>query len=223
VTWRPEDLAVVVPMLGRPHRVAPLLESLDATAPGCRVMFVLTLGDQAVAAEVDRHSRPRAMVRPKPQADYATKINAGVRVTDAPLVFTGADDLRFHAGWFEAATAKLAPGVGVVGTNDLGSPRVQAGDHATHMLLTRQYIDEHGTADERGKVYHEGYWHEWVDDEAVATAKSRGAWAMALDSHVEHLHPDWGKAPPDGLYLARRRARMDQGRALFRTRQRLWT
>ena len=34
--------------------------------------------------------------------------------TDEPLIFQGADDLRFYPGWLEAAKAKLAPGIGVV-------------------------------------------------------------------------------------------------------------
>lgn len=110
----------------------------------------------------------------------------------------------------------------MVGTNDLGNPRVLRGVHATHSLVTRRYVDQHGTIDEPGKVLHEGYWHEFCDDEFVETSWKRKAWAFAADSVVEHLHPAWGKAPMDDLYAQEPR-RMRQGRRLFLHRRRLWT
>jgi hypothetical protein len=219
--WTPADLVIVVPMLGRPHRVAPLLASIDATTAGCRVLFCLTKGDTAVLREVDRHHRERMLFEPRARGDYAVKINTGARATDQPLIFTGADDLTFLDGWYEAATAELAPGIGVVGTNDLGSPRVMAGDHSTHSLVTREYMTRYGTIDEPGKIYHEGYLHEWVDDELIETAKYRGAFRMALGSHAEHLHWNWGKGPLDALYSQQQR-RIRLGRPVFEQRRRLW-
>jgi hypothetical protein len=91
----------------------------------------------------------------------------------------------------------------VVGTNDLGNPRVTSGEHATHLLIRRSYVDEHGASWDGPKtVCHEGYRHWYVDDEIVTAAKQRGTWAMALGSVVEHLHPMWGKGEPDEVYLA---------------------
>lgn len=215
------DLAILVPMLGRAHRVHPLVESIRATCKA-HVLFLLTPGDVEVQNAVDAAGCERLEVRKLPHGDYARKINAGYRATDEPLLFLGADDLHFHPGWYEAAVAQLAPGVGVVGTNDLGSPRVMAGEHATHSLVTREYADEHGTIDGPGEILHEGYPHEWVDDELIGTAKNRGAWAMALDSHVEHLHPNWHpEVPLDALY-AQQRKRMRAGAALYQVRRRRW-
>jgi len=221
--WTPADLVILVPMLGRPHRVAPLLESIDATTEGCRVLFCLTRGDAAVIAEVDRHHRERILLPPRPKGDWAHKINTGVRVTDQPLIFTGADDLEFLPGWYDAATARLGPGIGVVGTNDLGSPRVMAGDHATHLLVTRDYVEKFGTIDEPGKVLHEGYWHEFTDDECIETAKYRNAWAHAADSHVRHRHPNWDASVSVDPMYGQQRARMAYGRPIFQRRRRLWT
>jgi hypothetical protein len=134
----------------------------------------------------------------------------------------GACDLRFHAGWIEAAVAELGPGIGVVGTNDLGSKRVIAGNHSTHSLVTRDYVDRFGTIDRPGIALHEGYLHEFVDDEFVQTAMHRNAFAFAFDAHVEHLHPAWGKAPSDRSY-EQAPFRMRMGRKLYRQRQHLWT
>jgi hypothetical protein len=215
------DCAVLVPMLGRAHRVTPLLDSIRATAD-VRVVFVCSPNDQKVHDAIDQEGAERIDVDGPRPGDYARKINASYRHTTEPLLFLGADDLLFHPGWYEAAIAMLAEGVGVVGTNDLGSPRVQRGEHSTHSLVTRTYVDEFGTIDQPGQVLHEGYPHEFVDDELVATAKHRGAWAFAADSHVEHMHPSWGKAPMDPLY-AQQRKRMDLGRRVYRRRQTLWT
>lgn len=215
------DLAILVPMLGRAHRVAPLLASIAEATPDAYVLFLLSPDDTAVRREVTRHHRQFLTVARRPTGDYARKINAGYRATSHPYLFTAADDLKFHPGWFESAVAAMTDGVGVVGTNDLGSPRVMAGEHSTHSLVARWYADL-GTIDEPGKIYHEGYVHEYVDDELVGTAKRRGMWAFAVDAHVEHLHPDWGKAPGDRMY-ANQRARMRASRATYLKRRSLWT
>jgi hypothetical protein len=217
------DLVVLVPVLRRPHRAAPVSISAHRWTPGARVLFICTEGDDDMI-QAARDTKDDVLVLPGPRrpGDYARKINTGYRGTWEPLMFLGADDLEFHEGWFAAVTAELRPGVGVVGTNDLGSQRVMAGDHSTHSLVTREYADEHGTADEHGAILHEGYDHEYVDDELVGTAKSRGAWAFAEYARVEHLHPDWGKAPVDDLYAAQRN-RMRRSRALFERRRHLWT
>ena len=210
---------VLVPVLRRPHRVAPLLDSLD----GQRTLFICSPDDIEEQAAVKAAGADMIVIdRPPQPGDYARKIQAGYEATDEPLVFLGADDLCFHSGWLDAARAKLTEGVGVVGTNDLGSKRVMAGNHATHSLVTRDYVERHGTIDQPGQVLHEGYPHEFVDDEFVQTAMFRDAWAFAVDSHVEHLHPNWNKAPTDPLYDQQRR-RMDRGRRLYKRRQHLWT
>lgn len=213
------DLMVIVPLLHRPWRVAPLLESIEATTD-CDVVFACTPTDHAVLDAVTAVGHEPLLVPWQPKGDYARKIQAGIDTTTTPYVFTGADDLRFHPGWFEAARAKMTDGIGVVGTNDLCNARVMAGDHGTHFLVARWYCDL-GTIDGPG-LFHDGYVHEFVDDELVGTAKHRNAWAHAPDSIVEHLHPQAGKAPLDELYAAQR-SRMGRSRALYLRRRRLWT
>lgn len=214
------DCVVVVPMLGRPHRVTPLVQSIRDTSDA-RILFAVSPDDRDVHRAVDAEACELIVIDGPHPGDYARKINTGYRYTTEPYLFCGADDLLFHRGWFEAAVALMSDTVGVVGTNDLGSPRVMAGDHATHSLIARWYCDL-GTIDQPATVMHEGYPHEFVDDELVETAKHRGAWAFAHDSYVEHLHPGWGKAPPDRMYLQQRR-RMAKGRPIYERRRHLWT
>jgi glycosyltransferase involved in cell wall biosynthesis len=216
-------VVVIFPVLGRPHRVEPLLRSLqEATPEPHRPLFVATDGDDEEIAEVRRTRADLLVVPPRTVGDYAFKINTAYRSTDEPFLFMGADDVRFEPGWLTAALRRMDdPKIGIVGTNDLGNARVMSGEHATHVLIRRAYVDRWGTIDERGKVLCEKYPHEFVDDELVETAKSRDAWTPALDSIVEHLHPNWGKAPSDDLYAGQSR-RMMQGRRIYRARRRLW-
>jgi len=214
------DLVVIVPMLGRAHRVAPLLASIRETCDA-DVLFVLTPQDDGVIAAVRQAGVDHLLVERELRGDYARKINAAIAKTTHPLIFTGADDLRFHPRWLDLALARLRPGIGVVGTNDRCNRRTILGEHATHMLVTRDYVQTRGTIDEAGKFFHEGYPHEYCDDEAVETAKHRGAYAHARRSIVEHLHPMSGKAPMDDLY-AGQTSRMQTGREIYLRRRALW-
>lgn len=231
----PLDTVVVVPVLRRPHRVGPFLESLaDHTPEPHRVVFVATAGDAAMLAAVLEHAEADPLISlevlaPNRVGDYAKKCNHAYRVTVAPFLFLAADDLDFRDGWLSAALELMVdPAVGVVGTQDLApTDRSRTGAHSTHCLVRRSYVDRFGTLDEAGRdnpgqVLFEGYPHEYVDDELVGTAKRRGAWRFAEASVVEHLHPSWGKAPADALYRQQRR-RMDEGRRLFARRRELWT
>lgn len=214
-------VAVLVPMLGRAHTMPTLRGSLQDTTDRARIVWLVTSGDTDVlSGALDDE---QVILFPKrPRGDYAVKINVGAASTEEPLIFTGGCDLRFHPGWLDACQPYLDAGAGVVGTNDLGNPQTATGALSTHSLVARWYIDNHGTIDEPGKVLHDGYWHEFVDNELVETAKARGLYAHAPDAHVEHLHPLWGKADTDGMYRQAAR-RMAYGRRLYNRRRRLWT
>ena len=149
---------------------------------------------------------------------FAERMNAGFKATTEPLVFVTGDDVRFRAAWLDQAQSVMARGFGIVGTNDLGNPRVVSGEHATHFLVSRAYVDAYGGSwDGPGVLAHEGYRHWYVDDEIVSAAKMRNQWAMAIDSHVEHLHPQWGKGRVDAIYELGVRSTGDD-RALFEKR-----
>lgn len=211
------ELSILLPVLNRPHRVAPMLDTALAWTPQAEVLFIADPGDFEEIAELEKQGASWITV----DGGYAKKINEAIRRTSSPFVFTGADDLLFHPGWFEAAKAEMTDKIGCVGTQDLCNKRVLRGEHATHFLLARWYC-ELGTIDGQDGPIFEGYKHEYLDDELVKTAKFRGAWAFANDSIVEHLHPDAGKAPMDDLYAARPK-RMKQGARLHRERAHLWT
>jgi hypothetical protein len=227
-------ITVLVPVLARPHRVMPLVESFVGT---CRYieMGLLFLcsphdHDQIIVcndAKIE-YGISRVTVKevgwPVGPGDYARKINLGAELArDSEFVFMAGDDLTFHPGWAERALAThLETGACVIGTNDLGNASTQVGQHSTHTLVLRTYMDC-GTADDPdgGKLLHEEYSHNFCDSEFIATARARGAYAHCADSYVEHHHPFWGTAPVDATY-ARGQAGFGQDRILYEKRRHLW-
>jgi glycosyltransferase involved in cell wall biosynthesis len=215
-------VAILIPVLRRPHRVEPLLDSIEqATPEPHEVVFICSPEDDAERDAVRQVGLEPLMLNQRCRpGDYARKINAGVNATTAPFVLLAADDLRFRKSWFERAASRMSDTVGVVGTNDLGNRAVMRGNHATHSLVARWYC-QLGTVDNPDQVLHEGYDHNFVDNEFVQTAQARGAWAFAPDSVVEHLHPSWEKGEWDSTY-ERGRSGWYHDQRLYRRRARLW-
>lgn len=213
-----ERVDILVPVLDRPQNAKRFMESLRASTGLATVHAIADPGD---IATINEWKKAGADVIVRPLAaegrpgTFAEKVNTGYRLTSeyaAPWVFICGDDVRFHAAWLDQAQAVATERFSVIGTNDLGNPRVIAGEHATHLLMRRKYVDEHGGSwDGPGVLAHEGYRHWFVDDEIVIAAKQRGAWAMALGALVEHMHPLFGKAHDDRVYqLGQQAARKDQ-------------
>jgi glycosyltransferase involved in cell wall biosynthesis len=208
-------LAILTPVLNRPQNVRPLLESIEQSTPDAHVLFLCDSGD---IAEQDAISKEEGRML-SPGGSYAAKIRAGIEATDTPLVFLGADDLRFRPGWLAAALACMVDGVQVVGVNDL-IPRPHRPGHATHFLMTREAAVLPCLDGSPGPMFNYMAWR--CDDELIATATKRGMYAYAPDSYVEHLHPMVSKAPDDATYQRGRAfARMDGKR--FMRRAHLWT
>lgn len=219
------QVAVLIPVLGRPQRAGPVAESIlrdDRVVP----FFLCSPSDDA---EIDacRSTGARTVVVgwPAGHADYARKMNHGYQLARAEgyeWAFLGADDLIFHPGWLDACLRVWERTyVCVVGTNDLGNSRVVAGHHSTHTLVHRDYLDCGGVADDPTRLLCEAYSHNFVDDEFVQTAMYRDAYAHAHNALVEHLHPNWRKAEDDATYRKGMERFADDQR-LFDRRRRLF-
>jgi Glycosyltransferase like family 2 len=214
-------IAILVPVLGRPHEVAPLLESIAVTKEEHTVYFLCSPNDRKQIAACEASDAEVIVVpfRPGP-ADFARKINYGFDVTEEPWLFQAADDIRFSPDWERQALAvATAKRVGVIGTNDLGNPLVIRGRTSTHTLFERKYIEEYGggTVDGSGRVFCELYDHQYVDSEFIQTAQMRKQWAFSRGSVVEHFHPHWGKAQMDNTYKKAMRATV-KDRGLYQKR-----
>jgi GT2 family glycosyltransferase len=193
------ETAVLVPVLNRPQNAKTFMASLRAST-GLAHVYAVCQGDDPDTATAWLDAGAEVLESGE-QTSFAAKANLGYAKTSEPWLFLVGDDVRFHPGWLDHAQAVAGDRYHVVGTNDLGKPRVLAGEHATHLLIRRSYVDEYGASwDGPGVVAHEGYRHWFVDDEIVTAAKQRGVWAMALASKVEHLHPLWSKGEMDETY-----------------------
>lgn len=194
---------VLIPVLARPHRVEPLLENItSSTKVALRVIFLCSTGDAKEIEAVERSGAEYLLFDgPPANGQYAKKINLGYRSSKHPWLLLGADDLRFHSGWAEAALRKASTRHHVVSMNDKANAFVRQGILATHSLVRRSYIDEKGCSlDGPGIVYHEGYSHNFVDCELSVIARQRGVFVYASDAVLEHLHPVFGKGKHDAVY-----------------------
>jgi glycosyltransferase involved in cell wall biosynthesis len=203
------DIAVQIPVLNRPHRAAAVCDSLFASSElELEVVFILSPGDDAERYAVQATGEDYIVVDWEcGKGDFAKKHNLAFRHTTAPFVLLAADDLEFEPGWDAAALEMAArTGAGVIGTQDDANPLVKRGRHATHPVVSREYVDQVGATwhDGPGIVYHEGYAHQYVDTELVAAAIGRGQWAFAHRSVVRHLHPMYPcrgqRTPMDSTY-----------------------
>jgi hypothetical protein len=184
-----------------------VLDGFARTVPDARLCFIPDPDDQPEIEEI-RAAGGEILCALK--ANYATKINTAVERTREPWIFVGADDLIPSEGWFENALAHMGDGVEVVGVND----QIQRSrSHATHFLISRSYAELPVITGERGPLC-EIYDHSCVDDELIATARHRNAYAYADDAVVIHLHPDNGTAAIDDTYR--------KGRSKLREDRRLW-
>lgn len=210
------ELTILVPVLGRPHRVRPLLESASATTPAAQVLFIADPDDDAELEALEAEAAEYITV----DGGYAVKINEGVRATDTKLVFTGADDITFLPGWFEAAKAHLSDQIRVVGVTDEVTKRNRLGHHAPHFLIARDYALRTIIDGDRGP-FCERYRHCWVDNEFIGTARQRRVIHIATDARVHHSHPFDGSAETDATY-EKGQASYRRDQMVFRQRKRLW-
>lgn len=219
------EIVCAVPVLGRPHRAQPLVDSFTAATPPdlARIVFVCSPEDlEQIAACRATSAEVIVADWPAGKADWARKCELARQRSDEPFMLLGADDVTFQRGWAEAVLSVFNRfDVGVVGTNDMANPTVKRGLHATHPVVCRGYADMYGTVDNAALMLPDCYWHNWVDVELVETAKARGCWAFAPDARVPHVNPIWRTAPMDDTYRRGQEHYQEDG-VLFRERQRLW-
>ena len=215
---------VLVPVLGRPQNVQPLVESFLKTASQMDEMhFLCTPGDDRQIAACEKSGQNVMVVEwPARKFDYARKMNDGFRSTERDFLLLAADDVTFMPGWRDAALA-CAGEYGVIGTNDMASAHVKSGRSSTHPLVRRSYIEVYGGSyDGPGWLIHEGYDHNFSERELVELAQKRGQWVFCKNSVIKHRHPLWKTEEWDDTY---RKAMKNFQRdfRLFNTRRRRYT
>lgn len=214
-----EPVAVIVPALNRPGNVPRFMHSLRASTGLATAYWICDEDDHDQIAAVKDHGGT-VIINDAPHRSFACKANVGYRHTTEPWMLLVGDDVVFRPGWYDRAVRAAGSRFHMVATNDGGNEAVLAGEHATHPLIRRTWVDEHGASwDGPGTVCHEGYRHWWVDSEWTAVARLAGAFVYAPDAVVEHLHPQFGKSDMDDTYR-KGASNKERDERLFRQRLR---
>lgn len=195
-------IAVIVPVMKRPQNVPRLLESFRATSR-CSTLYFVADHDDLDELWAIEQEQANVIINHSDVKTFAVKCNLGYRETydtDEPwLLFIG-DDVRFHPDW-ETGAFLEHDGRAFISTNDLSNKVVMDGRHATHPIIRRLWLDEHGASwDGPGTVTHQGYRHWFVDNEWTTVAQQAGEFRYAADCKIEHLHPLYKKGADDAVY-----------------------
>jgi glycosyltransferase involved in cell wall biosynthesis len=217
-------ISIIVPTLGRPQALAPLIYSIRTTTPRdhYEIVFVLDHGD------IKSHQALRSFQHDirvvSASGTYPQKINHGYDESVGDLILPTADDVRFHSDWYELTVEEFGTNwVCVLGTNDL-SPATEDGEHVTMPIVRRSYIEDPGAVlGERGSVFNEAYHHNFVETELWQLARYRKVTRWSKEIVIEHLHPDWGKREEDATDQKGMRSNFDEDAALFYERAAAWT
>jgi hypothetical protein len=185
------SIAILIPVLNRPHNVGPLIDSFKkhTRIEDGTLYFIAQEDDAAELAEIRKCMTTgiALVIVPARARSWPKKINAGFLVTSEPWMLLGGDDMRFHDDWYESLQPYLMMDKGVIGTPISGRPDNDVS--SAHPIVSREYIKEFGTIDEKGKVVHEGYDHNFVDIELALTGWVRGHYQFAKSCAFTHLHP----------------------------------
>jgi len=144
-------LDIIIPTLGRPDKLAPLLENIRAATRSKFCVYFVIEGDDfetagAVGALVSKDCKAEVGTF----GSCAAAVNGGYRASHGEFFAVVNDDCKFEDGWDEAALEYFSDEVHIVGLND-GS-----GDCKCFQMFRRSYIEEHsGVFDKPNTVYHE--------------------------------------------------------------------
>jgi len=201
---------VVIPSRERPDRLRKCVEQLQLVSPEVEIVVVADDDDEATAL-VAKDMGCVLVVNSLPLGPVHCW-NLGAAVATGEAFVLGADDIKFHEGWLQAALVGLAKlnWCGLVAFNDL-SP--QAGNLATHYLISKNYAAN----DWGGVLAIPSYYQYFCDNEATVRAQRDSCFYYAEDAVVEHLHWMWGKSEGDTTY-ERGQPHYDEGKEIFEER-----
>jgi hypothetical protein len=181
-----DAVAVIVPVMRRPHSVRSLITSYRKSGAVGKLYFIVDHDDHAERKAIGDVFGSE-IINYDPLKTFARKCNLGYHNTTEPwLLFVG-DDVVFHPNWQQEALKNSDKAL--ISTNDMLNGAVQTGDHTVHPIVKRSFIDNVGLSfDGPGTVCHEGYGHMFVDNEWTYIAKREGQFCFEPNAVVEHIH-----------------------------------
>jgi hypothetical protein len=204
--------AILIPAM-RPEKAMALYRNIEETTPEPHAIY-WAIDPAAGFPDLQTYS-PNTVMSDNGDT-WGHRLNALFNLTTEPYIFTGADDVRFHPGWLYEAMLPMKSVDGVVAVCDGLNPK------GTLSLVSRNYINqESGCVDVPGVIIYPGYHHFFSETELFCTAESRGRFAYAANSMVEHYHHVNNKAPFDAVYaLGGSKGLEDE--YLYNSRAHLW-
>lgn len=211
-----KTFAVLVPVLGRPDAVKKTIDAFLASGSE-RDASLLFIASDTDGPEIDALEKADARYVPTSKRSWACKINVGLLASVEPWLLCAADDVTLLPRWTTRVRTLLEDGC-VFGSYDGFNPRTASGDLATHPLVSRSYAEKHGTIEKKNVIAHEGYHHNYVDEEITLTARARGLLRFSPEPLLLHNH--WGLDPGrmDETYALGHRF-LDTDKALFEARK----
>jgi hypothetical protein len=186
------EVTVAIPTLGRPSRVLEVARAF--MQDGVDILFLPDEDDVQTMQVLKQARLPYSIAHVAQKfgvPTYETKINHAYSITDTPYLLYASDDVEPQMGWLSNALTILNAdlSVGLLATNDESHHLVRAGKLATHGIVRRSYVQQHGTAShpDSGPVFHEGYRHWGCDAEASYVARIRGAFRYGDKVRVTHV------------------------------------
>lgn len=208
---------IIIPTLNRSERLAELSRNIhENTTVKHRITYVVEPEDTA-SIDAATACSERVIVSEDP-GNHTGAANTGYRQTDYPFLIVANDDFVFKPNWDTEALKVMDTGADVVGLNDDGG-----GDRCvTIFLIRRKYIEEQsGCMDTPNVVFYPGYYHQYVDNELYETAIKRNVFAKCPSSHIEHMHPGFGKGQKDSTY-SKADSHTQQDQKTYQSRRHLW-
>lgn len=208
------SLAIFVPTMYRAHNLQRLFDSINATTK-CDIFGMCPMDDydsqNLLGLYCDAWWADEGDMR------YVKRIEFMYHQTTADWFLTGSDDIVFHDHWLTDAIEYMED-YSVIGFEDLCNPNLPG----TNFLIRRKYIEEQsGVIDSPNTVFHQGYFHNFCDNELVGTAKKRDEFAKC-PGVIEHRHHTVGKADNDHVYdIAQQHFHQDA--ELCHSREHLWS
>ena len=205
-------VAILIPTLGRPHRIAPLIDNIREVTPEPHKIYFMTSDEESTKIIKEKGA---IHIPDVGNTDLITRTNALYKATTEPFVYTGSDDVLFHKGWL-AELLKWSGKYSVLVPNDL------LNSNGTQALISRKYVEEQSCCvDVPDVIYYPGYTHAFADNEQFETAKHRGVFKKVDTAVVEHLHPDANKSEVDETYKEAW-SHSDDGYRIYMSRKHLW-
>jgi glycosyltransferase involved in cell wall biosynthesis len=216
-----KNVGIIIPTYNRPQMMKKNVENIFEVTDMSDVDIIFVVEEDDKESIEAGHDLDAIVLINQRTRGYAGANNTASRTLTHNYFYTANDDFFFHENWLPPLL-ELSENFGVVSPNDLGNPSSISGTMGTSFLVSRTYLPL-ACVDSSGDLFHEGYIHNFCDNEITETAKSHGQFVSCPVSLVEHLHPAFGKSI-EGLVYERQAdaALFEIDRTRFESRRNLW-